>query len=151
LGPRWNSPSFVSFSTQKNIINKKIFRKPNILCGILIWVYKLAKKISSHFDIGRVYMLHRGTCALSGNHDYTHRLLKFLWFKCIPVSYWSQNYSQACTCPVWRKHQVWDFPDMVCYFLRFNWIFARWDRLIIGWTKSTHKKIRNSAKLLHRI
>ena len=29
------------------------------------------QKISSHFDIGRVYMLHRGTCALSSNHDYT--------------------------------------------------------------------------------
>ena len=33
-------------------------------------MYKLAKKISSHFDIGGVYMLHRGTCALSSNHDY---------------------------------------------------------------------------------
>ena len=31
----------------------------------------LAKKISNHFDIGGVYMLHRGTCALSSNHDYT--------------------------------------------------------------------------------
>ena len=40
----------------------------------------LAKKILSHFDIGGVYMLHRGTCALSSNHDYTHRLSKFLWF-----------------------------------------------------------------------
>ena len=30
----------------------------------------LAKKISSHFDICGVYMLHRGTCALSSNHDY---------------------------------------------------------------------------------
>ena len=39
-------------------------------------MYKLAKKISSHFDIGRVYMLYRGTCALSSNHDYTHRLSK---------------------------------------------------------------------------
>ena len=29
------------------------------------------QKNSSHFDIGRVYMLHRGTCALSSNHDYT--------------------------------------------------------------------------------
>ena len=28
------------------------------------------QKISSHFDIGGVYMLHRGTCALSSNHDY---------------------------------------------------------------------------------
>ena len=34
-------------------------------------MYKLAKKNSSHFDIGGVYMLHRGTCALSSNHDYT--------------------------------------------------------------------------------
>jgi hypothetical protein len=34
-------------------------------------VYKLAKKISIHFDIGGVYMLHRGTCTLSSNHDYT--------------------------------------------------------------------------------
>ena len=31
----------------------------------------LAKKISSHFNIGGVYMLHRGTCVLSSNHDYT--------------------------------------------------------------------------------
>ena len=38
---------------------------------VLIWVYKLAKKISCHFDIGGVYMLHGGTCALSSNHDYT--------------------------------------------------------------------------------
>ena len=38
------------------------------MCETLIWVYKLAKKISSHFDIGGVYMLHRGTCALSSNH-----------------------------------------------------------------------------------
>ena len=30
----------------------------------------LVKKISSHFNIGEVYMLHRGTCALSSNHDY---------------------------------------------------------------------------------
>ena len=27
-----------------------------ILCGVLIWMYKLAKKISSHFDI-RIHML----------------------------------------------------------------------------------------------
>ena len=33
-------------------------------------MHKLAKKNSSHFDIGGVYMLHRGTCALSSNHDY---------------------------------------------------------------------------------
>ena len=32
----------------------------------------LAKKNSSHFDIGGVYMLHRGICALSSNHDYTY-------------------------------------------------------------------------------
>ena len=32
----------------------------------------LVKKISSHFDIGGVNMLHRGTCALSSNHDYIH-------------------------------------------------------------------------------
>ena len=30
----------------------------------------LDKKNSSHFYIGGVYMLHRGTCALSSNHDY---------------------------------------------------------------------------------
>ena len=30
----------------------------------------LVKKISSHFDIGEVYMLHRDTCSLSSNHDY---------------------------------------------------------------------------------
>ena len=38
----------------------------------LNWVYVLAKKILSHFDIGGIYMLHRGKCALSSNHDYTH-------------------------------------------------------------------------------
>ena len=37
----------------------------------LIWVYMLAKKISSHFDIGGVYMFHIGICALSSYHDYT--------------------------------------------------------------------------------
>jgi hypothetical protein len=151
LGPRWNSPSFVSFSTQKNIINKKWLEKPNILWGILIWAYKLAKEILSHFDIGEVYMLHRGTCAISSNHDFIHRLSWFLWFICISVLYWSQNYSQACTCHEWRKHQVWDFVEMVCYFLRFNWISARRDRLIIGWTESIHEKIWNGAELLHRI
>ena len=35
-----------------------------------------AKKISSHFEIDGVYMLHRDTCALSSYHDYTHRLSK---------------------------------------------------------------------------
>ena len=34
-------------------------------------MYKLAKKISSHFDIGGVYMLHRCTFVFSSNHDYT--------------------------------------------------------------------------------
>ena len=57
-----------------------MIKKPKILCGALIWVYMLAKKISSHFDIGRVYMLHRGTS-------------RFLCFIGILVSYWSQNYS----------------------------------------------------------
>jgi len=38
-----------------------------ILFGDVIWVYMLAKKNSSHFDIGGVYMLHRGTCAFSWN------------------------------------------------------------------------------------
>ena len=41
--------------------NKNEQKKPKIMCGALIWVYMLAKKISSHFDIGGVYMLHRGT------------------------------------------------------------------------------------------
>ena len=75
---------------KKNIINKKWLEKPKILCGILIWVYKLAKKNSSHLDIDGVYMLHRGTFAFSSNHDFTHRLSWFLWFIRIPVSYWSQ-------------------------------------------------------------
>ena len=70
------------------------------MCGVLIWVYMLAKKILSHFDIGGVYMLHRGTCALSSNHDYTHRLSRFIWFIRIPVLYWSQTFYQACTCHV---------------------------------------------------
>ena len=52
-----------------------MIRKTQILCEVLIWVYTLVKKISSHFDIDGVYMLHRGTCAFSSNHDYTHRLL----------------------------------------------------------------------------
>ena len=58
------------------------------------------QKNSSHFNIGGVYMLYRGTHALSSNHDYTHRLSRFLWFIGIPVLYWSQNYSQACMCHV---------------------------------------------------
>jgi hypothetical protein len=41
-------------------------------------VYKLAKKISSHFNIGGVYMLHRGTCVLSSNHDYTQVIKVFV-------------------------------------------------------------------------
>ena len=111
----------------------------------------LAKKVSSHFDIGKVYMLHRDTWALSSNHDYTHMLSRFLWFVCISVSYWSQNYSQTCMWHRWRKHQVWDFLEMVCYFLKFNWISAWRHRLIIGWTESTHEKIRNGAKRLHML
>ena len=118
--------------------------------GLNLGVHACQKK-SSHFEIGGVYMFHRGTCALSSNHDYTHRLSRFLWFIGIPVSYWSQNYYQACTCHVWRKHQVWDFSEMVCYFLRFNWIWTRRHHLIIGWTESTHKKIQNGVKLLHRL
>ena len=69
---------------RKISLTKKWLEKPKILCGTLIWVYKLTKKISSHFDIGGVYMLHRGTCAISSNHDYTHRLSRFLWFIRIP-------------------------------------------------------------------
>ena len=36
------------------------------------------QKNSSHFDIGGVYMLHRGTCAISSSHDYTHMLSRFV-------------------------------------------------------------------------
>ena len=50
------------------------------------------QKNSSHFDIGGVYMLHRGTFAFSSNHDYAHRLSRFLWFIGIPVSYSSQTF-----------------------------------------------------------
>ena len=38
--------------------------------GLNLVVYA-CQKFSSHFDIGGVYMLHRGTCVLSSNHDYT--------------------------------------------------------------------------------
>jgi hypothetical protein len=41
-------------------------------------VYNLAKKISSYFDIGEVYMLHRGTCVLSSKHDYTQVIKVFV-------------------------------------------------------------------------
>ena len=78
---------------RKNIINKKRSEKSQILCGVVIWVYMLVKKNSSHFDIGGVYMLHRDTRAPSSNHDYTHRLSRFLWFIGILVSYWSQTFS----------------------------------------------------------
>ena len=40
-------PLLVSFSTEKNIINKKMNKKPKILCGVLIWVYMLAKKFQA--------------------------------------------------------------------------------------------------------
>jgi hypothetical protein len=33
-----------------------MIEKPEILCGALIWVYMLAKKSASHFDIG-IHML----------------------------------------------------------------------------------------------
>ena len=46
------------------------------MCGALILVYMFAKENLSYFDIGVVYMLHRGTWALSSNHDYTHRFIK---------------------------------------------------------------------------
>ena len=61
-----------------------------------MWDFNLGvqacQKISSHFDLGGVYMLHRGTYALSLNHDYTRRLSKFLWFIRIPMSYWPQTF-----------------------------------------------------------
>ena len=56
LGLRWNSPSFVSFGTEKNIINKKMMIKTSDPVWGLNWVYMLVKKISSHFDIG-IHML----------------------------------------------------------------------------------------------
>ena len=78
------------------------------MCGVLIWVYKLAKKISSHFDIGGVYMLQRGTCAFSSNDDYTRRLSKFLWFKGILVSYSSQTFFRLArtTCEGNTKFEI---------------------------------------------
>ena len=151
IGSKMKFTLFYLIQHIENIIHKKTDKKTKILCGVLIWVYKLAKKISSHFDIGGVYMLHRGTCAFSSNHDYTHRLSRFLWFIGVSMSYSSQTFSYACTGHVWRKHQVWDFPEMVCYFLRFNWISTRRHRLIICWTESTHEKIQHGAKLLHRL
>ena len=45
----------------------------------------LAKKISSSFDIDGVYILHRGTCALSSNHDYTQDINVSVvhWHSCV--------------------------------------------------------------------
>jgi hypothetical protein len=69
----------------------------------------------------------------------------------ISMSYWYQTFSQACMCHGWRKHQIWDFSEMVWYFLRFNWISAWRHQVIQGWTESTPEIIRNSAKLFHRV
>ena len=56
--PNFYTPSFVSFGIEKNIINKKTTQKNlRSYVGVLIWVYKLAKKISSCVNIGGVYML----------------------------------------------------------------------------------------------
>jgi hypothetical protein len=36
-----------------------MIKKPKILCGAIIWVYMLAKKISSHLDTGGTYLLYK--------------------------------------------------------------------------------------------
>ena len=41
--PTCNWASFVPFSTKKNIIIKKMVKKPKILCGAIIWMYMHAK------------------------------------------------------------------------------------------------------------
>ena len=80
----------------------------------------LAKKISSHFDIGRVYMLHRGARALSSNHDYTHRLSRFsVVYKQSSVVL-ASNFFLGLHVPRVKKTPISDFPKKVCYFLRFN-------------------------------
>ena len=48
----------------------------DLLWGLNLGVHTCQKN-SSYFKIGRVYMLHRGTCALLSNHDYTHRYQGF--------------------------------------------------------------------------
>jgi hypothetical protein len=62
--PTCNWTSFVPFSTKKNIIINKIIKKSKILCGVIIWVYMLAKKFSSHLGIGGTYLLHKPIEAL---------------------------------------------------------------------------------------
>ena len=115
---------------------------------ILIWVYKLAKKISSHFDIDGTYLLHK---LIETSHVTMTKHLGSQGF-CGSYAFWCciglKLFLRLARA---RKHQGLDFPEMVCYFLRFNWISARRDHLIISWTESTHKKIRNGVKLLHRI
>ena len=46
------------------------------MCGLNLGVQACQKRFKP-FYIGGVYMLHRGTCALSSNHDYTHRFQGF--------------------------------------------------------------------------
>ena len=93
-----------------------MIKKPKILCGILILVYKLAKKISSHFDIGGVSMIHRGTCSFSSNHDYTHRLSRFMWFICLPVLYWSQTFLRLACATCEGNTKFWIFRSWFATF-----------------------------------
>ena len=82
-------------------------------------MYKLAKKFSNHFDIDGVYMLYRGTCALSSNHDYTHVIkvsVVHMHSGIVLVS----NFFLGLHVPRVKETSSFGFPEMVCYFLRFN-------------------------------
>ena len=47
------------------------------MCGLNLGV-QACQKNSSHLDIDGVYLLHRGTFALSSYHDYTHVIKVFV-------------------------------------------------------------------------
>ena len=82
-------------------------------------MYKLAKKISSHFDIGGVYMLHRGTCVLSSNHDYTQVINVSMVYRHSSVVLVS-NFFLGLHIPRVKETPSLGFDGEVCYFLRFN-------------------------------
>ena len=89
------------------------------MCGLNLGVQACQKRFKP-FYIGGVYMLHKGTCALSSNHDYTHRLSKVSVVHRHSGAIFVSNFFLGLHVPRVKETPSLGFSEIVCYFMRFN-------------------------------